>query len=579
KALLALSGRGGMVSVPVPADRLRDRPGLSVAAVNGPASTVVSGAVEVLDGVLVEFPEARRIPVDYASHSVQVEEIRGELAEALAGVEPCSGRVPFYSTVTGRLMDTVELDAGYWYRNLRETVEFQDTVEGLLELGHTVFVEAAPHPVLTIGIQDTADATDTDIVLTGSLRRDDGGLDSFLTGLARLHVRGVAVEWRAAFAGLGAHAIDLPTYAFQRRRFWAAPLRSTPGSAEVDHPLVGAVVPLPDSGGALLTGVLSLAGQPWLAEHSVSGVVLFPGTGFVELVLQAGLGLGCGVVEELTLEGPLVLPERGEVEVQVLVGGVGEGGRRSVSVFSCREGEWVRHAVGVVGVAGGEASAVEVWPPVGAERVGVEGVYAALAERGYAYGPMFQGLRDAWRRGDEVFVEAVLPEEARGDAARCAIHPALLDAGLHGVGLGGLITDDGGAYLPFSWSGVRLHAVGASAVRMALKPAGPDAVSLRVTDEAGEAVLSVDSLVLRPVPEGQLADARVGSRDALYRVEWVDVGVCGVGSFVEWGEVVSGGVVPGCVVLSGVDVVGVLEVLRLWVGEERFGGSRLVVVT
>nr|WTB10406.1 SDR family NAD(P)-dependent oxidoreductase [Streptomyces antimycoticus] len=487
--------------------------------------------------------------------------------------------MPFYSTVTGRLMDTAELDAGYWYRNLRETVEFQGTVETLVRQGHTVFVEASPHPVLTIGVQDTADATDTPIITTGSLRRDDGGLVSFLTTLARLHVRGVAVDWRAAFAGLDAHAIDLPTYAFQRRRFWAASLRSTPGSAEVDHPLAGAVVPLPDSGGALLTGVLSLAGQPWLAEHSVSGVVLFPGTGFVELVLQAGLRLGCGVVEELTLEGPLVLPERGEVEVQVSVGGPGEGGRRSVSVFSCREGEWVRHAVGVVGVADAEVSAVEVWPPVGAERVGVEGVYGVLAERGYAYGPVFQGLREAWRRGDEVFVEAAVPEEARGDAARCAIHPALLDAGLHGVGLGGLITDDGEAYLPFSWSGVRLHAVGASAVRMALTPAGPDAVSLRVTDEAGEAVLSVESLVLRPVPEGQLADARVGNRDALYRVEWVDVGVCGVGSFVEWGEVASGGVVPGCVVLSGVDVVGVLEVLRLWVGDERFGGSRLVVVT
>ncbi|WP_156107539.1 acyltransferase domain-containing protein, partial [Streptomyces violaceusniger] len=111
-----------------------------------PGSTVVSGSVEVLDAVLVEFPEAKRIPVDYASHSVQVEEVRGELAEALAGVEPCSGRVPFYSTVTGRLMDTAELDAGYWYRNLRETVEFRSTIEGLLELGHTVFVEASPHP-------------------------------------------------------------------------------------------------------------------------------------------------------------------------------------------------------------------------------------------------------------------------------------------------------------------------------------------------------------------------------------------------------------------------------------------------
>ncbi|MFD8159349.1 type I polyketide synthase [Streptomyces malaysiensis] len=580
RALLALSGRGGMVSVPVSADRLRGRPGLSVAAVNGPVSTVVSGSVEVLDAVLEEFPEAKRIPVDYASHSVQVEEIREGLADALVSVRPRTGEVPFYSTVTGRLMDTVELDAEYWYRNLRETVEFRSAVEGLLELGHTVFIEASPHPVLAVGIQDTADDTDTDIVVTGSLRRDDGGFASFLTALARLHVRGIAVEWRAAFTGLDAHAVDLPTYAFQRRRFWAASLQRTPGAGELDHPLLGALVPLPESGGGLLTGVLTLAGQPWLAEHSVSGVVLFPGAGFVELVLQAGLWLGCGVVEELTLEGPLVFSERGGVEVQVVVGGVGEGGCRSVSVFSCRGGEWVRHAVGVLGVGVGVVSGVEVvWPPVGAVRVGVEGVYEGLAERGYVYGPVFRGLRDAWRRGDEVFVEAVLPAEAGGDAARCAIHPALLDAALHGIGLGGLITDDGRAYLPFSWSGVRLHAVGASAVRMALTPAGPDTVSLRVTDEAGQPVLSVDSLVLRPVADGQLAEAEAGNRDALYRVEWVDAGVCSVGSLVEWGEVAAGGVVPECVMLSGVDVVDVLEVLRAWVLEERFAGSRLVVVT
>ncbi|MEU5736329.1 SDR family NAD(P)-dependent oxidoreductase, partial [Streptomyces antimycoticus] len=223
KALLALSGRGGMVSVPVSADRLRDRPGLSVAAVNGPGSTVVSGSVEVLDAVLVEFPEAKRIPVDYASHSAQVEEVRGELAEALAGVEPREGRVPFYSTVTGRVMDTAELDAGYWYRNLRETVEFQGTVETLVRQGHTVFVEASPHPVLTIGVQDTADATDTPIITTGSLRRDEGGPARFLTALSELSVRGVTADWRQAFGGTGARHVDLPTYPFQRERFWVEP--------------------------------------------------------------------------------------------------------------------------------------------------------------------------------------------------------------------------------------------------------------------------------------------------------------------------------------------------------------------
>ncbi|WP_425573855.1 type I polyketide synthase, partial [Streptomyces rhizosphaericus] len=225
RALLALSGRGGMVSVPVPADRLRGRAGLSVAAVNGPVSTVVSGAVEVLEAVLAEFPEAKRIPVDYASHSAQVEGIREELAEALAPVRPRTGVVPFFSTVTGRLMDTVGLDAEYWYRNLRETVEFQSTVEALIDQGHTVFVEASPHPVLTLGIQDTADTTDTatDILVTGSLRRDDGGPARFLTALAELSVRGVATDWRQAFEGTGARHVDLPTYPFQRERFWVEP--------------------------------------------------------------------------------------------------------------------------------------------------------------------------------------------------------------------------------------------------------------------------------------------------------------------------------------------------------------------
>ncbi|MGW7594793.1 acyltransferase domain-containing protein, partial [Streptomyces rubiginosohelvolus] len=220
RALLALSGRGGMVSVPVSADRLRDRAGLSVAAVNGPASTVVSGAVEVLDGVLAEFPEAKRIPVDYASHSPQVAEIQRELADVLAPVRPRGGQIAFHSTVTGRLTDTSELDADYWYRNLRHTVEFQSTVEALMNQGHTVFVEVSPHPVLTLPVQQTVEAAEAQAVVIGTLRRDEGGLERFLTSIAELHVNGADIDWRKVFAGHGARRVELPTYAFQHERFW-----------------------------------------------------------------------------------------------------------------------------------------------------------------------------------------------------------------------------------------------------------------------------------------------------------------------------------------------------------------------
>ncbi|MEU7137788.1 type I polyketide synthase, partial [Streptomyces sp. NPDC046261] len=220
KALLALSGRGGMVSVPLPADQLRGRDGLSIAAGNGPASTVVSGGNDVLDALLAEFPQAKRVPVDYASHSPQMEEIQQELAEALAPVRPRTGGVPFYSTVTGALTDTAELDGAYWYRNLRATVEFQGTIESLLALGHTAFVEASPHPVLAAGVRDTADAAGIGVLAAGSLRRGEGGVRRFLTSLAEVSAFGVEADWNAVFAGAGARRVDLPTYPFQRERFW-----------------------------------------------------------------------------------------------------------------------------------------------------------------------------------------------------------------------------------------------------------------------------------------------------------------------------------------------------------------------
>ncbi|MFI1971533.1 type I polyketide synthase, partial [Streptomyces cinnamoneus] len=573
KALLALSGQGGMVSVPLPADRLRGRDGLSIAAVNGPASTVVSGGNDVLDAVLAEFPQAKRIPVDYASHSPHVEQIETELAEALAPIAPRTGDIPFYSTVTGELTDTAHLDAAYWYRNLRHTVAFQPTVEKLLTLGHTVFVEASPHPVLTVGVQDTVDATDAQATVTGSLRRNEGGPGQFLTALSRVHVRGVDVDWQTTFAGLGARVVDLPTYVFKRERFWAASSRVAPGTAGFDHPLLSAEVPLPDSGGGVLTGALSLAGQPWLAEHAVSGVVIFPGTGFVELALQAGLRFGCDVVEELTLEGPLVLPERGTVEIQVSVAGGDEEGRRSVSVHARRgEGEWFRHATGSLGVADAAPSALQEWPPAGATRVETDGVYDVLAERGYTYGPVFRGLRAAWRRGDEVFVEVAVPEAARDDAGRCAVHPALLDAALHGVGLGGLITDDGRAYLPFSWTGVAVQGVGATSLRVVLSPVGADAVTLRVADDAGEPVLSVDSLVLRPVSDRQLAAARGGVVDALFRMEWIErTGIDLHGpALTHLADLAPDADAPAWVRIDGHNPADVLTAIQQWLTDQRF---------
>ena len=454
KAITALAGHGGMVAVSLPADRLREfltpwAGRVSVAAVNGPVSAVVSGEPQALAEVLAACEaggvRARRIPVDYASHSAQVESLRDELLDVLAPVTPGGGSVPLYSTVTGAVMDTAGMGAEYWYRNLRQSVEFEDATRALLEDGHTTFIECSPHPVLTIGLQETAESTDNQAAVLGTLRRDEGGLDCFAAALAEAHIHGVTVDWPALHAGTGSRRIDLPTYPFQHHRYWLTPSTagvmdlSSAGQRSVDHPLLGAALQLADGDRFLLTGRLSLETHGWLADHSVCGTVLLPGTAFAELAIRAGDEAGCGVVEELALEAPLALPETGGVQIQVWVAEPDDLGNRSFEIFSQMENDtadpsWTRHAAGLMSASGQEGDFELVqWPPAGGDPFeGITALYDRLAERGYGYGPSFQGLRRAWRRGKEVFAEVSLPDQ-QFSADSFNVHPALLDAALQSV--------------------------------------------------------------------------------------------------------------------------------------------------
>ncbi|WP_432048997.1 SDR family NAD(P)-dependent oxidoreductase, partial [Streptomyces asiaticus] len=530
KALRALSGLGGMVSVSLPVEAVRERLGrwgerLSVAAVNGPSAVVVSGDADALDELLTaceaDEVRARRIPVDYASHCAHVEAIEDELRQTLAGIAPRPSSVPFYSTVTAGVLDTQELDAGYWYRNLRQTVRFDEAVRALLADGFDTFIEASAHPVLTMGVEQTAQDHGTHITAVGSLRRDEGGLDRFATSLAEAYVGGAAVDWAAMFAGTGARRVDLPTYAFQHQRYWVEPSAvagdvSSAGLTSADHPLLGAATALPDSDGWLLTGRLSLRTHPWLAEHTVLGRALLPASAFVELALRAGDAAGCDRVAELTLEAPLVLPERGAVQLQLTVGGPEEDGGRPVRVYARPEDTadrpWTRYASGTLvhseahSEAQSQATDLSVWPPTGAEALDTADFYERLAHTGVAYGPVFRGVRAVWRRGDELFAEVVLPEEAHGEVSRFGIHPALLDTALQ-PGLAPLSGDADGIRLPFLWSGVSLHATGASTLRVRLIRKGTDTLSAVVADPAGTPVATVDALVARPVTEEQFAAA------------------------------------------------------------------------
>ncbi|MEV7990332.1 acyltransferase domain-containing protein, partial [Micromonospora sp. NPDC085948] len=545
RALVSVSGRGAMASIslgrPSATDRLVRWAGrLTIATVNSPGSVVVSGDQDAIEELLAECEtdgvRSRRVPVDYASHSPHVEQIRGPLLDALSGITASACTVPMMSTVSGQWHEGT-LAAGYWYDNLRQPVQFEQATRALLADGHTLFVEISPHPVLTVGIQETIDDANSDAATVASLRRDEGSFDRFVTGLAEAFVKGAPVTWPAVFPDAAKPPIPLPTYAFQRQRFWLQPAETAGtdpinlGLRSVSHPILAAATGLAGDQQLMLTGRVSLQSHPWLADHAVSGVVLLPGTALVELAIRAGDEIGCDQLEELTLQVPLVVPEHGGVAVQVRVGAANADGRRTVSVHSrpddSDQQDWTEHAVGTVATINDDGlrpvpADLTEWPPPDAAAVPLDGHYDMVAQAGYGYGPAFQGLRSAWRRGDEVFADVALPAEALDDAASFGLHPALLDAATHALAFADLF-DAGRLHLPFAWAGVSLHATGATAVRVRLAPTGPDTVAVTLADTAGELVLHAGSLVMRAVSDDQLDRVRADHGATLQAVQWTAV--------------------------------------------------------
>ncbi|MEV5321761.1 HAD-IIIC family phosphatase [Streptomyces sp. NPDC052687] len=341
---------------------------------------------------------------------------------------------------------------------------------------------------------------------------------------------GVDVDW-SPWVG-GGRLVDLPTYAFQHRRYWQPPVTGTDvGSVGLDtvrHPLLGAAVGLAGGDDVVVTGRISRTTHPWLADHAVFGTVILPGTAFVELALRAGDEVGCTGVRDLTLHAPLALPEHGEVDLQVQVGAADVTGR-PVDIHSRPHGsrEWTHHASGVLveepaapsGLAG-ELSG-PAWPPAGARALDAVAHYDALAEAGLEYGPAFQGLSDVWRSGDAILAQVTLPGRQAEDAAAFALHPALLDAALQAAALDGTGNGPVRTRLPFSFGAVTLYGRGANEIRVRVSPSGPDTFTVEAADSAGAPVVRVDSLLVRPVIAEDLTTPDSSAR-MLLSVEWTE---------------------------------------------------------
>ncbi|WP_443045108.1 type I polyketide synthase [Streptomyces sp. Go40/10] len=607
RLMQALPAGGVMVAVEAAEDEVIPllTAGVSVAAVNGAASLVLSGVQEEVEAVVARF-EGRRVKqlrVSHAFHSPLMDPMLEEFRQVAAGLTYHQPSIPVVSNLTGRLADPERLcSPEYWVEHVRGTVRFHDGVRAMRAEKVSTFLELGPDGVLSGMVEQDC---------VPSLRRDIPEDRALMTTLGRLHTRGVEVDWEKVFSGTGAHRVALPTYAFQHQRYWLTPTSSGGDPAlATGHPLLDTVISVPDTGGVVCTGRLSLTAHPWLADHTVSGTVLLPGTALVELAIRAGDEVGARSLSELIIETPVVIPDRGAVRIQVSVGEE-TGGVRPVAVYSRPDDAepgtpWVRHAAGQLDEVVSVPDAVfGVWPPEGAQSVDLTGFYADQAAAGYGYGPLFQGLSSLWTLGEDIYAEVALPAEEIEAVAGFGVHPALLDAVLHCGAFTERKAEEGRLILPFAWNGVTLHASGATALRVRMRPTGPESVTLELADGEGVPVASVESLVLRAVAEDQVkAAGRTGpGTDSLFSVEWAALPAEATASVtaavvphtvsmaMDIEELVrSGASMPEILVVDAIDgvvspervrgLVGrVLGIVQAFLAAPELDSSRLLVVT
>ncbi|MER7012791.1 SDR family NAD(P)-dependent oxidoreductase [Saccharopolyspora sp. NPDC000359] len=601
-----------------------------VAAVNGPQSTVLSGDAETLETIARAVTDrggkAKRLRVSHAFHSPLVAPMLDEFRSCLDALSFHAPTIPVVSNLSGEIATGDDLRTpDYWVRHVRHAVRFLDGVRTLRDNGVTALVEVGPSSVLTAMAHECIDDGASLIALQ---RNDQPEVRALVNGLAAAHVSGVRVDWSAFHLGFLGRRVDLPTYGFQHQRYWLdAPLGASDAAAiglsAADHPLLSAEVDDPDGGGVQFTGKISTTTHPWLADHAVGGAVVVSGTALVDLALHAVDRLGGGELRELTLSEPLVLPAHAATNLRLTVAEPDDGGHRALSLHAKPDGDgqtWTCHARGVLAAeTSAPGSSIEQWPPDGAEAVDLDDPYQRLAAAGLDYGEVYRGLRAAWRAGDDVCAEVELPAETGVDGF--GVHPALLDAALHAIAVETL-PDDDTLLLPFAWSGVRLHATGATAARVRISPTAPNTYALLVVDPVGAPVITVDSLVVRPVSAFPASKAQVPRTEDVLDMRWLPVDVPEAAELVPSavlgaddtgfakalldrgvpveqhadlaalrGSLDSAGPAPQVVFalaeLGSADAAASVraavhrttELLRDWLADERFAGSRLVVVT
>ncbi|MET8976363.1 type I polyketide synthase [Streptomyces sp. NPDC004539] len=609
RLMQALEARGVMVAVSASHEEVLPTLAgkehlVGLGAVNGPDSVVISGDEDTCLALAAHWAgqgrRTKRLTVSHAFHSPLMEPMLADFETVLGGLTFHEPELPHVNDLVGTDVTADWGQPAYWLEQIRRPVMFRSVVGELESRGVTAYLEVGPRAVLAAMTQDCL--TRDGATVTALHHRDRDETDALLGALAGAFTAGVPVDW-AALADGGVR-VDLPTYAFDKRRSWVTDQQTadvtSAGLRSAAHPMLRALLDLADGDGAVATGRLSLTDLPWLADHRMGGRLIVPGTAVLDLVLDIAEQTGCARVDELMFEAPLVLPEEGDLHVQIVVGGPdGDDGTRSVRVYSrtAEDRHWTRNATATVSPDTTPATACDwasAWPPAHATPVDFDAAYDRLAETGYDYGPAFRAVRRVWRDGETILAEIALADgigvEGHG------VHPILLDAALHPYVIG---SDSAELRLPFAFQGVTLAATGATALRVRLTPDGPDGLAIEAADGSGRPVLAAQQLRVRAVPAG-FATAAPDTSSRLYRVGWEKVPaprpdtagwaalgtpVPGLPGYADLDELTAAATRLDQVVVRCGDgsphetTHAVLALLQRWLTEERLADTRLALVT
>jgi myxalamid-type polyketide synthase MxaE and MxaD len=554
-------GKGAMAAVELSIEEARhvlvgseDR--VSIAASNGPTSTVLSGDPAALAAILDELQRrdvfCRMVKVDFASHSPQMEPLRAELLQALEGLQPRAESVPIYSTVTGQVSHGLEFDVLYWVRNMREPVLFSTAVQRLVEDGHDIFMEISPNPILLSAMQQGFHHFGQEGAVLPSLRREEDEHTVLLGSLGALYSLGYPVDWNLIYP-TGGRCVRLPSYPWQRERCWLesstedtdSHREQVSRSGTGDHPLLGRhFTSAHPAGTHFWQTTLDRSSLPHLDDHRIQGVAVLPASAYVEMALAATVevfGAQSVALKDIEFRKALFFPEGGTHTIQVILS-PGTDGSASFHIYSCPAGvmhsgtSWILHVTGKVCLQPDNSITTPDAEPEKltemrircVEKISGPDYYRRLRESGIYYGPFFQSIAQLWRNNGDVLGEVQVPDGAGAEFHGVQVHPAILDAGLQvlGAAVAAEATEKGrrGIYLPTRIDQFRVHGRPDhhlwSHTRVQHREADATTGEVQLLDETGRVSVEIQGLRFEYLGEETPRAAVDNLDDWLYEFQW-----------------------------------------------------------